>query len=546
MLKMFSAIGGLIVAVLLATLSSSAQSKYFVKFTDKNNSPFSIDNPAEFLSERAINRRNNQNINITETDLPVTPTYIQQLKEAGVTVNYSLKWINGAVVTIENTEQLTDIQNLPFVDGTEKVYDAGAKATAFTVDVRTIKPSKRTDDNTNELNYGASATQVKMLNGHILHNNGMLGDGIQIAIIDAGFYNADTYSVFDSLRARNGILGVKDFVKPNSNIYAEHYHGMMVLSTMAGYVDGSLIGTAPHAKYWLIRTEDVNSEQIIEEYNWEAGAEFADSVGADIINTSLGYTTFDVESQSHTYTDLDGSTAVITKAANIAASKGLLVVVSAGNDGSSDWHYLSAPADSPNVLTAGAVDGNGIHAYFSSFGPSADGRVKPDVCTMGQSTVLAIPDGTIGISNGTSFSAPLLSGMMACLWQARPQLTPSELIQLVQSNASLTESPNDSLGYGIPNFASAVNIPNNYSTTDVFQVIPNPFEDHITILLPGNHSENIKYTVYSIKGEKVLQKKLSLTGNKFEISLPDTLPGGIYLIKVVTSSKTYTGKGIKQ
>jgi len=267
-------IGTIGVMLVISTLSitTQAQDKYFVKFKDKNNSPYSIENPSEFLSQRSIERRTKQGISITTNDLPVSPDYLKQIKDVGASVNFQLKWFNGAVVTITNSNQLVAIQGLSFVSGTERIYQSGAKGSELEVDVQDTKPSNRNKQTTDELNYGNSSTQIKMMNGHILHNNGFMGEGIQIAVLDAGFLNVDTHPAFDSLRTKGRILGTRDFVNPNSNIYEEHYHGMMVLSTLGGYIDGQLIGTAPHAKYWLIRTENADIEQIYEEYCWAAGA----------------------------------------------------------------------------------------------------------------------------------------------------------------------------------------------------------------------------------------------------------------------------------
>lgn len=531
--------------IITTNINTYAQSKYFVKFADKNSSIYSIDNPSAFLSERAINRRTRQSINITNEDLPVNPAYIQQVSQTGATVNYALKWFNGAVVTITNSSQITAIHNLSFVNGTEKIYEGGIKGSELNIDVEEIYASKKQSLSPNELNYGTSSTQIKMMNGHILHNNGFLGEGMQIAVLDAGFLNVDTHAAFDSLRTRGRILGTKDFINPNSNIYQEHYHGMMVLSTMGGYISGQLIGTAPRAKYWLIRTENASVEQIYEEYAWAAGAEFADSVGADIINTSLGYTTFDIASQSHAYTNLNGATAPITKAANIAASKGIAVVVSAGNDGDKTWYYISVPADSPNVLTVGAVDSNRAKAAFSSFGPTSDGRIKPDVCTMGQNSIVASTTGSTGASNGTSFSAPIMAGMLACLWQAKPNLTANELIQLVKSSSSLAQSPNNSLGYGIPDVATAAKIILNNFETDQLDIFPNPFNSNITIKLPELNMNIVEYSLYSILGDEVITQKKQVINNSIDIEIPQRLPKGNYIIRVKSEKGIYFGKGVK-
>lgn len=538
----------LLTFILFATttsFSTSAQDKYFVKFTDKDNSTYSIENPSAFLSERAISRRTKQGISITQEDLPVNSTYVQQVQNTGAIVDYNLKWFNGVVVTITNSNQLTSIQNLSFVSTTNKIYQSGVKGSKLTYEkCKAISPEKKVPS-TLELNYGNSSIQIKMMNGHILHNAGFLGEGIQIAVIDAGFWDVDSHQALDSLRTRSRILGTKDFINPNSNIYQEDSHGMMVLSTMGGYIAGQLIGTAPRAKYWLIRTENASVEQIYEEYAWAAGAEFADSVGADIINTSLGYSTFDVESQNHPYSELDGSKTPITKAANIAATKGMVVVVSAGNEGNDDWYYISAPADSPNVLTVGAVDKYRNKAAFSSFGPTADGRIKPDVCAMGQAAVVASTSGLTGTNNGTSFSAPIMAGMVACLWQAKPTLTSTEIIQLVKTSSSNASSPNNSIGYGIPDFSTTVGVDSEIIGSDKISIFPNPFNNVIKLHLPEIAEGLAEYSVISIIGKTIKIKKESVINHQLEINLPTTTPAGNYIVRVTAGSKVYFVKAVK-
>lgn len=534
-----------ILFAITASFSTSAQDKYFVKFTDKDNSTYSIENPSAFLSERAISRRTKQGISITQEDLPVNSTYVQQVQNTGAIVDYNLKWFNGVVVTITNSNQLTSIQNLSFVSTTNKIYQSGVKGSKLTYEkCKAISPEKKVPS-TLELNYGNSSNQIKMMNGHILHNAGFLGEGIQIAVIDAGFWDVDSHQAFDSLRTRSRILGTKDFINPNSNIYQEDSHGMMVLSTMGGYIAGQLIGTAPRAKYWLIRTENASVEQIYEEYAWAAGAEFADSVGADIINTSLGYSTFDVESQNHPYSELDGSKTPITKAANIAATKGMVVVVSAGNEGNDDWYYISAPADSPNVLTVGAVDKYRNKATFSSFGPTADGRIKPDVCAMGQAAVVASTSGLTGTNNGTSFSSPIMAGMIACLWQAKPTLTSTEIIQLVKASSSNASSPNNSIGYGIPDFSTTVGVNSEIIGSNEIVIFPNPFNDAIKLRLPEIAEGLAEYSVISIIGKTIVKKEENVFNHYLEINLPTSTPTGNYIIKVISGSKVYFAKAVK-
>ena len=346
------------------TLLSVGQGHYAISFSDKNNSTYTIQSPYEYLSAKAIVRRAKQNIPITTSDLPVNATYISTLTNLGATPVYASKWMNLVVSEIIDTSILNTIHHLPFVTDVQLI-----KST------HTLKSKKISNklyvETTQELDYGSSSNQLKIMEGNFLHNLGFKGNGVTIAVLDAGFTNAHQMSAFSSLWNNNQILGFKDFVDGDDSVFVEHAHGTMVLSTMATNIPGTLVGTAPNANYYLLRTEDALTETLLEEYNWLVGAEFADSVGADIINSSLGYTEFDDTTQNHTYSDMNGNTTVISKAANWAAEKGILVVNSAGNSGNNNWKYIGAPADAPKILSIGAVDNDGIYASFrpSEVGP---------------------------------------------------------------------------------------------------------------------------------------------------------------------------------
>lgn len=536
----------ILLAILMAvSLNGTSQSKYFIAFADKNNSSYTTENPTDFLSPNAIARRERQGIPVTTEDLPVNKTYIDAVTAQGATVKYALRWFNGVVAEIPSTTIASSILGLDFVVSVTAIYEPskqGAPLDDF--DISPAYHSKST--NADRYNYGSAAQQIKMLNGHILHNNGFTGKGITIAVLDAGFRNVNTLSAFDSLRNSQRLVGTKDFVNPAANIYLQHSHGTIVLSTMAGLMPNILVGTAPHANYWLIRTEDTNSEQLVEEYNWAAGAEFADSIGADIINSSLGYTTFDVASQNHTYSQLDGKTTPATRAANIAVKKGMVVVISAGNDGDSPWRYISAPADAKGVLTIGATTSTGALANFSSVGPSADGRVKPDVSAMGYYTAVQNTDGSIGTANGTSLSAPVISGMVACLWQAHREYTAMEIVDLIKANASLSQSPNNNLGYGIPNFASALST-NNVTNLNKegLTVYPNPFESTITLSLPSASNNLVNVTVVASNGQSLVNKWVYANNGKVELNLPRKLVSGLYLINVTYGNTKISTKALK-
>jgi hypothetical protein len=442
-----------------------APNKYWVKFTDKNNSPFSINNPEQFLSQRAIDRRTAQGIPVVENDLPVNQTCIQAVANAGATILTVSKWYNSVTIYTTSSTVINTINQLPFVLSVSKSNNNGnlpsensAKPFFDKETYGDIPDDQKAEGNLTDqvYNYGSATNQISMLNGIALHDLGYDGTGMIIAILDAGYLNANTIHAFDSLWNNGQILGTKDFVSPQSpNIFGSHYHGTMVLSTMGAYLPGQMVGTAPKADYWLLRSEDGGSEYLIEELNWVSAAEFADSVGADVINSSLGYTTFDDPAQNHTYQDMDGNTTPITIGADMAVSKGMIVVNSAGNDGGSSWQYIGGPADGDSVFSIGAVTASGNYASFSSTGPTYDGRTKPDVVAQGSGSAIVNTNGTVTTGSGTSFSSPITAGMVACLWQAHPGKRNTEILDAIRQSGSLASNPNQLLGYGIPDYFEA-------------------------------------------------------------------------------------------
>jgi hypothetical protein len=523
------------------------QEKYFVLFTDKSGTPYSIENPSEFLTHKSIERRNKQGIEITERDLPVSGAYIDQVKETGANILYSLRWFNGIVVETYSVEMALQIANLSSVCRMEMIFEPGYKSQLLEEeDIFQIYSFKR--DDADFYYYGSSSIQVKMLNGHVLHNMGYRGNGMTIALLDAGFYNVNSLPAFDSINSEGRIIYTKDFVNSTSNIFEEHTHGMIVLSAMAGNIPGELIGTAPEANYILIRTEDANNEQIIEEYNWAAGAELADSLGADVINSSLGYNIFDAAWQNYTYNDLNGQTTPSARAAKIAADVGMLVVISAGNEGSSSWKYISTPADGINCISVGAVDKNGQYVSFSSTGPSADGRLKPEVVAMGKGTVIQSPTGLIGSVNGTSLSAPIISGLAACLWQACPNLSAVELSNSIFLTASNINTPNFQIGYGMPNFQKALEflniLPQDNNTP--LKIFPNPSTGKVNIMLPWQFNSELSLWLLTSTGKVLYNKKNTPESSTFYINIPENCPSGLYLIKLSSEYGTKFGKVIKQ
>jgi len=451
-----------IASILLLLMGTSlfklvGQEKYFVEFVDKKGSSHSIHAPSTYLSGKAIERREKQNISITENDLPVSSTYLHEVRRLGVDILFTSKWLNGVVVENPSARQVRQLNKRPFVKEVLKIFDPDIKGTP-TPEFPTYSAYTELNDSSNYYNYGSAVVQVEMVNGHHLHNLGYRGKGITIAVLDAGFYKANTLPAFDSLWANKRIVFEKDVVDTNTNIYQENSHGMLVLSVMGANIDGQMVGTAPEASYVLIRCEDTSSEQVIEEYYWAKAAEMADSIGADVINSSLGYYNYDAPYQALSYNELDGKTTPIARAANTAGLLGMLVVVSAGNEALTDWKHIITPADAHECIAVGAVNRKEELAAFSSLGPTYDGRIKPDVVALGEGTVVQTPSGEIGAVDGTSISAPIVSGFAACLWQALPHLTAKELAHIMLQSGSRSSKPNNSMGYGIPDFSKAIKL----------------------------------------------------------------------------------------
>jgi hypothetical protein len=376
---------------------------------------------------------------------------------------------------------------------------------------------------------------------------------MMIAILDAGFRRVDQFAAFDSLWINNQILGTRDFSIPGNNVFGDdmHTHGTSVLSTIGANLPGQMVGTAPHASFWLIRTEVGETETLVEEYNWAAGAEFADSLGADVINSSLGYTTFDDPTFDHTYFDLDGNTTPITRSADLACSRGILVVNSAGNEGGSAWQYIGAPADGDSVFSIGAVDASGNYAGFSSTGPTVDGRIKPDVTAQGQgTTVIEGWTGSVSQGSGTSFSSPLTAGALACLWQSTPGFSAEQIRVAVRGTASRSNSPDNFYGWGIPNMVNARTLlsapaPGAIPTAQ-FTMFPIPFAAAPILRSNMKTVENISVEIFSLDGQLLSAEVFRIQGSSdLRIDKFSTLPSGIYFLRVASGSATQVMRAIK-
>lgn len=446
----------------VGSLAAIAQTQYFfyVQLSNKHNNPYSLSQPEQYLSQRAIDRRNAYGLECDSTDLPVNPGYISEISSKCVKVHNRSKWLNGITIRMADTSVVSQIRALPFVKWAKYTGQMNSAA---------LPAPRKAKFGSEAYNYGTAVTQINQLNGSALHNAGYTGKGIHIAVLDAGFNSVNTNPGFDSLRLQGRLLGTKDFAEPNSNIYALDSHGANVLSIMTGNLAGQYLGSAPHASYWLLRTEYAPSEYLMELDFWVSAIEFADSAGVDMVNSSLGYTTFDDASMNFTYADMNGKTARASIAAAMAAQKGIVVCNSAGNDGNKAWKYIGSPADAEGIFTIGSNMSTGAASYFTSFGPSSDGRTKPEISGMGTSTAIISTSGVTSTGNGTSYSSPLVCGMLACLLQYTKEKNPAMSLnafrQVVIENSNLYNAPTTQLGYGITNFQQAMSTVTSFTQT---------------------------------------------------------------------------------
>jgi serine protease AprX len=536
----------------------TSKTTFWITFKDKSHTPYSITDPAKFLSERSIDRRKKQNISIKESDLPIDPLYIKEIEKHGAAIVSRSKWFNAISVTLTDETEAAKILTLPFVKSVKKIeFNPDVKSKSkFDLETSEVVPDQKEllqSNDTQSYNYGLSYSQVHMIDADCMHKKGYAGQGIVIAQLDAGFYHVNELPAFDSLWINHQILGCRDFSTGDTLVFEDDAHGMSVLSCMGGNLPGKIIGTAPKAKFWLLRTEVAATESIQEEINWAVAAEFADSVGADIINSSLGYSEFDDASTNHTYADMDGNTTIVTKAADWAASVGIFVCSSAGNSGGNPWHYITAPADADSVLTVGAVDSLKSIVYFSSRGPTSDGRIKPNTVAQGAHCTFAASAGGVTFGNGTSFSSPITAGAVACLWQANPTRTNMQIMYAIEQSCSQSVTPDNDMGFGVPNFCIAnvflAGINEQNANEEKLNVYPNPFNSNVEINFYSLEKQTALVELYDISGRKisVFEKTMEMnTENKFMVKGADQLSKGIYILRIKTSDKIFTEKIVKQ
>lgn len=566
----------LFLAIALTFAGAKAQyTRYVVQLKDKKGTAHTLANPSSYLSSKAIERRTKQKITIDSTDLPVSSTYIDSiLSVPNVTILNKSKWLNQVLIRTSNVNAITKINSFPFVKTAAPVaavarpIDDNPVHQKFKEQLKQVESSEvRSGANgsmgtmgTPTLNYGTSFNQIHLHEGEYLHDLGFTGQGITIAILDAGFFGYKTNSAVDSIRLQGRFLGEWDYVMNESSVNEDHPHGFYCLSIIGSNKPGQIIGSAPHAKFYLLRTEDAATEYPVEEQNWVAAAEFADSAGVDIITSSLGYADFDDPTFNHSYAQRNGNTAIITIGADLAVKKGMIVTNSAGNSGGAagEGKYVSCPADGDSVFTVGATTVTGTIAGFSSWGPNGAGKVKPNIVSVGQGTVLANTAGNPASGNGTSFSNPLACGLVACLWQAFPEFSNMEILDAVQKSAHMYQNPDDRFGYGIPNFRKAHEIlSKERASRNIAKLLgnkwmkpyPNPYFTQFAVVLKAPADGEGVFQLIDAQGRLVDAKTLMVTNGtiyQVEFSNAPKLLKGVYFIRYSDGKNKQSIKIVKR
>ncbi|MGZ0014986.1 S8 family serine peptidase [Yeosuana sp. AK3] len=529
-----------LIGYIISIVSFAQQEDAWVYLTDKQNATYSTNNPIDFLTQKAIDRKNAHGVVIDERDFPVNENYISQLKlQSGITVLAKSKWFNavhvrGTEIAINALSMLSFVASIDF-----------ANKSLNTLKRNFIKKESKLEGVTVSFNYGNALNQIQMIKGDQLHLSDYTGNGITVAVFDAGFPKVNTMTSFQRLRDAGNVLDDYDFVNRDNDVYSNTVsnHGTLVLSAMAGYIENQYVGTAPDASYYLFITEDGPNENPVEESYWVEAAERADSLGVDIINSSLGYGSFyDDTDYNYAVSDFNGNTTYITKGANIAFEKGMLIVNSAGNEGLGG---INAPADAPGVLSIGAVTSSGAYATFSSVGSAFQPTQKPDVVAQGQASFLINENDVVVTSSGTSFSSPIMAGGIASLWQALPNKTNAEIMQLIRESASQHNTPDNFLGFGIPNLQLALNNALSLDTSDNFttdlKIFPNPTSKKLYFNLPSNETE-CSVQIFDILGKRVFYSKLNFGMNQMDVSF---ISKGIYIAKVQLRNRSKSYKIIK-
>jgi len=518
------------------------QFAFRVGFTDKNGTA-DIHAPLSFLSQKSLDRRTKYNISIDSTDLPVSPDYLDSVKNitSGI-IHVTSRWLNDCVVLVDDTSTIQTLRTKSFVTDVEWVgYFASGLHNKSAVENYEQKPTG------SSTYYGATWDQTHLVNGDCLHDKNWKGENILIAVFDNGFTWVDSDPAFSALYTSGRISDTHNFVKDTSYVYSYGSHGTEILSILAGFLPNTYVGAAPNADYALYITEDATSEQPYELDNLIAGFERADSIGVDVMSMSLGYNNFDLPFAAITPSQMDGKTINVSHAANMAMSKGMLMVVTAGNEGSGG---LLVPGDADSVLTVGNVDVNKNPAGTSGYGPNASGTIKPNVCALGNPGYVMTSSNTPFAASGTSISTPSIAGFAACLLQGNPGMNPYKIRNAIQKTGHTYTNPGVQSGYGVPDFCAAndlldvPSLPSALKTT----IAPNPFTERLSVTFYATENDRIKITVADLQGRRMLsfQKNIMAGENNLEISLPQSIASGLYLLNLQNAQHSETVKIIKR
>jgi len=521
-------------AVYFSGISYAQQNTYVVFFNDKASTTYSLNNPSEFLSQRAIDRRSKQNIEFDSLDIPVVKSYIQEVRDLGVDVFLSTKWMNGIIVQTE-PNNVTGIENLAVVK--EVIYVSPTTKLSFQGRVSATEEQQ-------EVENSATNAQLDMLGINTLHAQGFEGQGMLMAVLDGGFSGVDSAPAFSHLFDQDKVIMAFDFIENDDNVYHASSHGTNVFSIIAAKEEGEYNGAASEANFMLFRTEDPAfvDEYRIEEYNWLIAAEKADSAGADIITSSVGYSDFEDPAMSYTYEQMDGKTTVITRAADLVFDKGILVITSAGNKGNKTWQYITAPADANNIISVGSVDSDFGRSNFSSIGPTSDGRTKPEVMALGRNTSVISSNGFVTTNSGTSFAAPLVAGLSALLWQKESDLTNIELRNKILSLGDQSDLPDNQYGHGIPTYEFILST--EEIETQTVRLYPNPITGGILTIELRNVNDSFDLKIFNLQGSLIKSQTLKATNNvRIDLSGVDN---GVYLIEILSDKLVYKSKVIKR
>ena len=551
----------LVILIFVQTHAFSQYSRYIISLTDKKGTPHQLSNPSTFLSPKSITKRTKFNINLDSTDLPVSKIYLDSILGAGkVTLINTSKWLNQVLIQTTDAQALLKISSFTFVKKRQAIAFKPSKQASpdFIEEITDLnKATETTNSNLNSLQYGNSGKQIQIHEGEYLHNLGFKGQNVSIAVLDGGFFNYNAIKAFDSVRSSGRIKATWDFVDNNNQVQEDDPHGMYCFSILAANLPGVFVGSAPEADYYLFRTEDVKSEFPVEEQNWIAAAEKADSLGIDIISSSLGYTTFDDPAFNYGYDDMNGKNTIVTRGAALASRKGILVMNSAGNSGTNSWKFIGAPADGEQVLAVGAVNITRQVAPFSSYGPTFDQRIKPDVVSVGWGTALINGSGLPASGNGTSFSNPNIAGLIACLWQAFPEMRNNEILDAVRKSGDMYANPDSRSGYGLPNMQKAYGIleiervkKNAASLLRDARVkaFPNPFENKIQLVYKAPANGKIEIRLTDLTGRLIFTESKQVIANEiyvFDLENLGILKAGPYIITYSDVSGTGSIKLVK-